>query len=60
MNYIFTMLIWWVMAGWILDFQYFKWVLNFIHYFFNVIYSILFYLIKKHFPGCLTTFNACS
>ena len=44
MNYIFTMLIWWVMAGWILDFHYFKWVLNFIHYFFNsytAFYSIL-------------------
>ena len=23
------MLIWWVMAGWILNFQYCKWVLNF-------------------------------
>ena len=44
MNYIFTMLLWWVMAGWILDFQYCKWVLNFLHYFFNVnkaFYSIL-------------------
>ena len=37
MNYVFTMLIWWVMAGWILDFQYCKWVLNFLHYFFNVL-----------------------
>ena len=44
MNYIFTMFICWVMAGWILDFQHGKWVLNFLHYFFNIkkaFYSIL-------------------
>ena len=46
------MVMWWVMAGWILDFQYCKWVLNFLHYFFNVKSSILFYFIKKHFPDC--------
>ena len=46
------MLLWWVMAGWILDFQYCKWVLNFLHYFFNGKESILFYFIKKHFPDC--------
>ena len=28
MNYIFTMLIWWVIAGWILDFPYCKWASN--------------------------------
>ena len=52
MNYIFTMLLWWVMAGWILDFQYCKWVLNFLQYFFSVKWCILFYFIKKHFPDC--------
>ena len=36
MNYIFTVIILWVMAGWILDFQYYKGVLNFLHYFFIV------------------------
>ena len=46
------MLIWWVMAGWILDFQYCKWVLNFLHYFFNGKESILLYFIKKDFPDC--------
>ena len=46
------MLIWWVMAGWILDFQYCKWVLNSLHSFFNGKESILFYFIKKHFPDC--------
>ena len=36
------MLLWWVMAEWILDFQYCKWVLNFLHYFFNnILNSIL-------------------
>ena len=44
------MFIWWVIAGWILDFQYCKWVLNFLQYFFNVKWSILFCFIKKHFP----------
>ena len=37
----------------ILDFQYCNSVLDFLHYFFN----ILFYFIKKHFPDCLTTLN---
>ena len=54
------MFIWWVMTGWILDFQYCKLVLDFLHYFFNIKYRILFYFIKKHFPDCLTTLNACS
>ena len=40
------------MAGWIIDFQYCKWVLNFLQYFFNVNYRNLFYFIKKHFPDC--------
>ena len=54
------MLIWRVMTGRILDFQYCKSVLDFLHYFFNVKQYILFYFIKKHIPDCLTTLNACS
>ena len=43
MNYIFTVLIWWLMTGWISDFQYCKWVLDVLNYFFNIkaFYSIL-------------------
>ena len=36
MNYIFTMFTWGVTTGWILDFQYFKWVLDALHCLFNV------------------------
>ena len=53
------MLIWWVMTGWILDFQYCKSVLDFLHYLFSVKEYNLFYFIKKHIPDCLTTLNAC-
>ena len=28
MNYNFAMLIWWVMTGWILNFQNYKWALD--------------------------------
>ena len=52
------MLIWWVMTGWILDFQYCKSVFD--GYLFNIKEYILFYFIKKHIPDCLTTLNACS
>ena len=44
------MLVWWVRAGWILDFQYCK-RLSFLHYFFKIKQNILFYFINIHFPN---------
>ena len=54
MKYIFTMLMWWVMARWILNIQYCKWVnlQNVLHYFLIVKSNVLFYFINKHFPDC--------
>ena len=51
------MVIRWVKAGWILHFQYCKW-LFFLHYFFNIKSSILFYVIKIHLPDCLKTLKS--
>ena len=35
------MLVWWIMTGSILDFQYCKSVLDFLHYLFNVVTKLI-------------------